>query len=151
MKLILLGILSSIFPVLELRAGLPFLYAGGLPLWLAFFVAVGLTILAFPITYLFLNYMHKRLTKFRHYEGIFRRIEERYKRKIEHRIGTRWEYIALFVFVLIPLPGTGAYSGALISWIFNLDKMKGFLAVTLGVIGAGVLVLLVMLGAITIF
>jgi len=151
MKLILLGVLFSILPVLELRAGLPLLYAGGLPLWTALLVAVGLNILAFPITYLFLNYLHKRLTNFRHYEHLFRRIEERYKRKIEHRIGTEWEYIALFVFVMIPLPGTGAYSGALISWIFNLDRMKGFLAVTLGVIAAGVLVLLVMLGAITIF
>ena len=151
MKGIIFGILLSLLPFFELRAGIPVLYASGLPLLWAFILGTLCNMLAFPITYLFLNYLHSHFKKIKRYEQFFQHFEEKYKKKIEHRIGTTWEYWALFLFVLIPLPGTGAYSGSFLAWLFKMNKKKAFLAVSGGVIGAGIIITLFMLGLITIF
>ncbi len=149
---ILFGIIFSVLPFFELRAGLPLLYAGGSPLWLAFLISSGLSLLAFPFVYLFFNYLHQHFIKFRHYELWFHRIEERYKRKAEKKLGgTGWEYWLFFIFVILPFPGTGVYSGAFLSWLFNMNKKKSFLAVALGVFVEGVIVSLITLGVITMF
>lgn len=149
---ILSGIIFSILPFFELRAGLPLLYAGGLPLWAAAVVSAGISLLAFPLVYFFFNYLHGHFIKFRHYELWFRRLEERYKRKAEKKLGgAGWEYWLFFIFVILPFPGTGAYSGAFLSWLFNMDKRKSFLAVALGVVVEMVIVGLITLGVITVF
>lgn len=151
MNSILWGLIASLTPFLELRAGLPILVFGGIPVFWAFLLSVLFNLAVFPITYLFLNYVHHHLRKFRYYENVFRHFEEKYKKKIEHRVGTKWEYLALFAFVVVPLPGTGAYSGSFIAWLFGLDKWKSFLAVSAGVVGAGILVALAVVGAVRLF
>ncbi|MDO8628389.1 MAG: small multi-drug export protein, partial [Nanoarchaeota archaeon] len=77
MNEILLGIILSFTPIFEMQAGIPLLYHAGLPLFLAFIISITFNTLAFPITYLFLNYLHKHFIKFRHYERVFRNFEER--------------------------------------------------------------------------
>ncbi|MFA6304827.1 MAG: small multi-drug export protein [Patescibacteria group bacterium] len=54
----------------------------------------------------------------------------------------------LVIFVAIPLPGTGAWTGALIAFLFNIPKWRAWLLNTLGIIGAGIIVTLVSIGAI---
>ncbi|HLD12969.1 MAG TPA: small multi-drug export protein [Candidatus Nanoarchaeia archaeon] len=151
MNEILLGIILSFTPIFEMQAGIPLLYHGGIPLWWAFIISIAFNTLAFPITYLFLNYLHKHFLKFRKYEQLFQHFEERYKRKIEHKIGTAWEYWTLLIFVMLPGPGTGAYAGSFLSWLFKLNKKKSFFAITLGMIINGLLVLLITYGVVIIF
>ena len=78
---------------------------------------------------------------------------EKYKDKIikgDERIGkarlTRTVFLALMLFVAIPLPGTGAWTGSLVASLFGLPKRSSFLAVTLGVLISGVIMCLASYG-----
>jgi uncharacterized membrane protein len=66
-------------------------------------------------------------------------------KKVENRF-EKFEYLSLVLFVAIPLPGTGAWTGALVSWILGLNRWKSFIAIAFGVTIAGFLVLLLSLG-----
>lgn len=59
---------------------------------------------------------------------------------------TRGAFLGLLLFVLIPLPGTGAWTGALVASLFDFPKLKSLLAITLGVLGCGILVTLISYG-----
>ena len=65
--------------------------------------------------------------------------------KFENKKGF-WPYLALCFFVAIPLPGTGAWSGSLLAWIFGFNRKASFLAISIGVLFAGLIVLLLSLG-----
>ena len=60
-------------------------------------------------------------------------------------------FIGLFLFVMIPLPGTGAWTGALVASLFELPKRHSLLAITLGVLGAAVIMTLASEGVVSIF
>ncbi len=55
------------------------------------------------------------------------------------------------VFVMVPLPVTGAYTGTFASWLFKIDKKKSFLAVSLGVMISGVIVTTIFLSGVQVF
>ena len=59
---------------------------------------------------------------------------------------TRSAFIGLLLFVLIPLPGTGAWTGSLVAALFEFPKAKSFLAIALGVIGCGIIMSLASYG-----
>ncbi len=69
------------------------------------------------------------------------------QKRSQHTID-KYGFWGLLVFVAIPLPGTGAYSGAMIAEIFGMHKMKAFIAVSLGVIIASIIVTLAVMGII---
>ena len=52
-----------------------------------------------------------------------------------------WGFLALTFFVAIPLPGTGAWTGCLLSWLLDLERKKSILAISLGVLIAGIFIL----------
>ena len=60
-------------------------------------------------------------------------------------------FLALLLFVMIPLPGTGAWTGALVASLFEFPKKHSFLAITLGVLGASVIMTLASEGVVSIF
>ena len=88
--------------------------------------------------------------RIRFYERFFNRYLERNRRKIESKIGTKWEFWALMLFVLLPLPMTGAWTGTILAWFFNVKRKRAYLAIALGVIGAGIIISLATLGIINI-
>ena len=55
-------------------------------------------------------------------------------------------FIGLMLFVLLPIPGTGAWTGALVASLFGFSRMKSFLAIALGVLGCGVIMCLASYG-----
>ena len=65
--------------------------------------------------------------------------------KVQERMN-RWGYFALMLFVAIPLPITGVWSSSLIAWALGLNRWKSFLAISAGVIIAGLLVLFASFG-----
>ena len=76
------------------------------------------------------------------YRKLFERIIERSRKKIHNRV-ERFGYLGLMLFVAIPLPITGAYTGTLGAWVLGLEPKKTFLAVLGGVIISGIIVTLI--------
>ena len=150
---IYLAFLLTVLPVFELRAGLPLVveYAikNNLQVWPYVLVVIILNILAIFLAFMFLDFLHKILMNIKLYEKLIGKVLTRYQKKaakLEKKMN-KWGYLSLMLLVAIPLPGTGAYTGALVSWILGLNRKNSLIAIAAGVILAGLLVLLISLGA----
>ncbi|MFH1376678.1 MAG: small multi-drug export protein [Candidatus Woesearchaeota archaeon] len=144
-------ILLSIIPISELRGAIPLGILNGLSWELVFIVATISNIAIIPIIFLFLDYLHKHFSKSKYYKYVFNKLVNRTRKKIEHKIGTKWELPALLLLVAIPLPGTGAYTGTLAAWLFNIERKRALVTIMLGVLIAAIITTLVTLGAISFF
>jgi uncharacterized membrane protein len=136
------AILLSLLPIAELRGGLPYAYLTGSPIWLAYLVCVGANFFVGPIVFLFLETVHKWLIKWSLYEKLFEIAIRRVRRKTTNLI-EKYGFWGITMFVAIPLPVTGAYTGTIAAWLFGLDKRKSLLAVLVGVCIAGFIVSIV--------
>ena len=151
------ALILSILPISELRGGLPLaiIYAreNSVPIALVFSLVVMLNILAIFLAFFFLDRFHHLFLKMKFYRRFFDKYLERFQRKIDkfEKKYSAIGFLALSLFVAIPLPATGAWSGVLISWLLDLDRKKSVLSIALGVIIAGVLVLLGTLGFLSLF
>jgi len=134
----------SIVPISELRGGIPFALSNGLNPIIVYVVCVISNVLAFPIVYIFLDNIHPLLEKWNWYKKIFDKFVIRTRKKVEKQVD-KYGFWGLMIFVMIPLPVTGAYTGSLAAWLFNIKKKKGFLAVLLGVMISGIIVTIVFL------
>ena len=77
-----------------------------------------------------------------YHQSLFDKFVIRTRKKTDNKI-EKWGFWGLMIFVMIPLPVTGAYTGSFAAWLFNLRKRDAFLAVSLGVIIAGIIVTLI--------
>lgn len=136
----------SAFPITELRATIPLALAMGMTPIRAYIIAVIGNILPILPILLLLQPVSEILRKFPVLDSMFQKILVRSRRKSGqiHRYG----YIGLMLFVAIPLPGTGAWTGAVLSWLLGLDIILSALAISAGVIIAGIIVLMASLGVI---
>jgi len=149
-SIILKAILISIIPIAELRGGIPFAIANDMNPVLAYFICVVANILAFPIVYLFLEFLHPLFSKIDFYKNIYDQFVIKTRKKIDGKI-ERYGFWGLMIFVMIPLPITGVYTGSFGAWLLNIPKKKAFLAVVLGVIISGIIVTAVTLSGIEAF
>lgn len=140
----------SILPISELRGGIPYALSNNLNPVVVYFVCVGTNILAFPIVYFFLGLLHPLFSKIELYNILFEKIIVRTRRKVEKQI-EKYGFWGLMVFVMIPLPVTGAYTGTFASWLFKIPKAKAFLAVSLGVMISGLIVTTIFLSGAQVF
>ena len=131
--------LLSFLPVSELRGGIPFAIAQGLPWFWAYPFAVAANALAAPLCWVFLSTLHRVFLKMSWYQVFFDRFVERARIKL-HRGVEKWGWLGVAAFVAVPLPVTGAWTGTLGAWVLGLGKGKTFAAVILGVCIAGVIV-----------
>ena len=138
-ELVKVFVLSAL-PVGESKIAIPLglLQDAGDPLLVFCIAAVG-NLLCFPITYLFMNGAHKRLWKYRGYKQFSMKIAKRSK-KLTQNLTKKYGFWGLMIFVAVPLPTTGAYMGALISWMLGYEKRKAFVAVSLGALLAAIVV-----------
>ncbi|AAB89552.1 COG2426 family protein [Archaeoglobus fulgidus] len=133
-------------PFSELRGAIPLaLYFGFSPAE-AYLLSVLGNILPVPFLLLFLDYLVRIATKVELLARIYRRVVER----VERRKGVveRYGYLGLTIFVAIPLPVTGAWTGTLLAFLLQLNRLKAFLFISAGVCIAGVVVLLASIGII---
>lgn len=140
----LFSILLSIVPISELRGGLPYAYFNGIPLWQAFLISVISNIAVVPIVWIFLSTLH--ITLYKHikaYQSFFDKTVAKARTKVKDKI-QKYGYWGLLLFVGIPLPVTGAWTGTLGSWILGLDKKKSLLFISLGVLLSGLIVSLLL-------
>ena len=128
----------SITPILELRGGLIAAAILGVDWAIAFPICVIGNILPIPFELLFIRKIFQWLKRFRPFYKMINWIEERAERKskeIETKIS-----IGLFLFVAIPLPGTGAWTGGLVADVLGVKFKKAIPIITLGVITAGLII-----------
>ena len=132
--------LVSMIPIIELRGGIPFGVALGLPYYLAFPFAVLGNILPAPFI---IVYIRKIFLLMRRYipklNGMVDKLEQ--KAHLKGQKVSKYKYIGLWLFVAIPLPGTGAWTGSLAAAFLDMRLRKAFPAVVLGVITAGCIML----------
>jgi uncharacterized membrane protein len=143
MEKLIIGILLTLVPFIELRGGLPFvvLYAtkNSLPTAPFFFLIIILNLLLVMILFFFLDKLHSRFLRIKGYERLFNFYIRRSRLRIQkfQKRHDRIGFLALFLFTAIPLPITGAYSATLLSWLTGLDRKKSIVAIFLGIISAG--------------
>ncbi|MDR1928160.1 MAG: small multi-drug export protein [Oscillospiraceae bacterium] len=125
----------SMLPVLELRGGIVFAAARGIPFVLAFLVCLLGNILPIPFILLFLRRVFAFLERFRYTARLVRWLERKARKK-EGKL-QKYELLGLFLLVAIPLPGTGAWTGALVAVVFDIQIRKSFPVIALGVLAAG--------------
>jgi uncharacterized membrane protein len=145
--------LLSFLPISELRGGIPFALAMGMPWYWAYPFAAAVNALAAPACWIFLSTLHRIFLKTAWYRRIFERFVGRARERLRSGV-ERWGWLGVAVFVAAPLPVTGAWTGTLGAWVLGLDKGRTLGAVILGVAVAGAVVtsaVLLGLGALGIF
>ena len=132
-----LTMLVSMLPVVELRGGIPFGVAAGLPVWAAFIAAVIGNLIPVPFIIVYIRrvfqWMRKRLPRL---NGLVDALE--HKAHLKGRKVTKYKYLGLIVLVAVPLPGTGAWTGSLAAAFLDMPLRKAIPAVIAGVIIAGI-------------
>ena len=129
----------AFLPISELRGAIPFAMANGVPWYAAYPYAAALNALVAPVCWLFLSTLHRLCFRMEWYRGFFERFVGRARRKLERGL-EKWGWLAVAVFVAVPLPVTGAWTGTLGAWVLGLRRGRTLLAVILGVICAGIIV-----------
>ena len=131
-----LTVLVSMLPVVELRGGIPFGVAAGLPLPAAFAAAFLGNILPVPFLVLFTR---RVLAFLYHRIRLLRRGVSWLERKAEDKkdVVLRYRALGLFILVAIPLPGTGAWTGCLVAAALNMRLKSAVPAIVGGVLAAG--------------
>lgn len=138
----------SILPVIELRGAIPMAFALGLPWWQAYLISVLGNLLPVPFILLLINLVIKwmsssKVTFFNKIANFLLKKVEKNRERIE-----KYSFWGLFLFVAIPLPMTGAWTGSLVAAVVGVKPLKAFLSVLLGVLLAGVIVTLIVYGGI---
>ncbi|OUN08387.1 small multidrug export protein [Flavonifractor sp. An92] len=131
--------LVSMLPIIELRGGIPFGVALGLNPWAAFFASVVGNLLPLPFIVVYIRriflWMRRHMPRL---NDLVDKLER--KAHLKGRKVTRYKYLGLMIFVAIPLPGTGGWTGALAAAFLNMPLRKAMPAMSAGVLIAGFLV-----------
>ena len=149
---ILLVFLVSMVPLIELRGAVPLAIGMevGLPEWAILIIAALGNIIPVPIIYLFARRVLEwgRKSRWQPFKNFCIFCLEKGKKAGDKLLkkAKSGTYFALFLFVAIPIPGTGAWTGTLAASILDLDFKKTMFAVIAGVLVAGLIMLLVSLG-----
>ncbi|MBX0334262.1 small multi-drug export protein [Pontibacter sp. HSC-14F20] len=125
--------LLSISPFGEARAGIPYAILNNVHFILAFLVGTIANTLVFPLFMWLIDTFSQRFWPFRMYKRGVVFLSKRAK-KMAGKDLQKHGFWGLMVFVMIPLPGTGAYMGTIAASIFKIERKRAFLAISIGVL-----------------
>lgn len=146
----LLTALMSMVPVVELRGGIPFGVALGLTHWQALLAAMIGNIIPLPFIVVYIRRIFQWMRK--HMPRLDRLVDKlETKAHLKGKTVTKYKYLGLMIFVAIPLPGTGGWTGALVAAFLDMRLRRAMPALVLGVIIAGFLVTGITYGFTSIF
>ena len=134
----------SMMPILELRGGLiaaALLGLKGLPSFIICFIG---NIIPIPFILWLITPIFNKMKKSKKLSKLVDKLENKAMSKKEQI--EKLQYLGLMLFVGIPLPGTGAWTGCLIAALLNMDKKKALGAAVLGVIMAGIIMMILSYG-----
>ena len=146
----LITFIISMVPVIELRGAIPI----GVGLGMSPLAALGISIVGnlVPVPFIILfirkifQWMRRHMPRL---EKLVSRMEEKAEKHKD--LVTKWEFWGLLILVAIPLPGTGAWTGALVAALMDLRLKKSFPAIFTGVVIAGLIVTGITYGFVNIF
>ena len=144
----------SMVPLVELRLAVPMAVTMGLDYWKALVVCVIGNLLPVPLIYFFARKVLEWGKDKKYIGGFFSwclRKGESGGHKLTQRAGRTGSFLALMLFVGIPLPGTGAWTGALVAAMMNMNMKKAMPAITVGVVIAAIVVSVISYGVGAIF
>ena len=141
--------LISMLPIIELRGAIPIGAAIGLPWYLNIIVSIVGNMLPVPFILMFSVKAFEFMKKHNIMVKFIEKIENRAKKRSEGL--ATGEFIGLMLFVAIPFPGTGAWTGALIAALLQFNRKRSFFYIGLGVVIASVIMTLASYGVISLF
>lgn len=121
----------SLLPILELRGGLIAATLMGVPYVKALIICIIGNIIPIPFILLFINKIFAWLKKYEKAGAWVRKLEEKTLKKREQI--DKWGFWGLLIFVGIPLPGTGGWTGALLASLLGMPVKKSSVAIGLGI------------------
>jgi len=140
----LVVIIISALPLFELRGALPVaINLFGMPWYYAFPLAVAGNLIPVPFLLLFLSSFLRLLNKVGVLRTMITRLSERTRQR--GKIAEKYERIGLMLFVAVPLPVTGAWTGSLVAVLLGLSFRHSFFSIFAGIIIAGIIVTLLSL------
>lgn len=134
----------SLMPILELRGGLIAASLLNLDPIRSYIICIIGNIIPIPFILWLINYILNFMRRSKHFKGIAKWLDKKVnknKNTIE-----KYGYLGLILFVGIPLPGTGAWTGCLIASVLEMDRKKSFLAAIVGVFIASIIMMLFSFG-----
>ncbi|MCI8478580.1 MAG: small multi-drug export protein [Oscillospiraceae bacterium] len=141
-------ILVSMVPVVELRGGIPFGVALGLHPLLALAACIVGNLIPVPFIIVYIRriffWMRRRIPKLGH---LVDRLEQ--KAHLKGKKVNKYKYLGLFLFVAIPLPGTGAWTGSLAAAFLDMPLRKALPSIFFGVVTAGLVVTMLTYGVVS--
>jgi uncharacterized membrane protein len=143
----IITLIISMIPLIELRGSI--IVAGGilkLPFIQTFAAAVIGNMLPIPFILLFIEKIFGWMKTTKLFQGVPAKLEAKAMKKSAQI--EKYGYLGLCLFVAIPLPGTGAWTGSLLAVLFGLKPLKSLLFIFLGIIIAGLIMSLLSFGVI---
>ena len=139
----ILTFLISMVPVIELRGAIPYALAGEAALspWLAFLLSVLGNMVPVPFILLFIRKIFDWMKKYEKLGKIVTKLENRAAKKSGKVY--KYELVGLCLLVAIPLPGTGAWTGALVAALMEMRMKRALPTIFVGVLIAGIIVTLI--------
>ncbi len=138
--------LVSMVPVIELRGAIPIGVGYGLSYWLVVTISIIGNLVPVPFIILFIRKIFELMRKWsKKLDGLVTRLEARAESKSD--VVQKYAFWGLFLLVAIPLPGTGAWTGALVAAMLDMRLKRAFPAILLGVVGAATIVTFITFGA----
>ena len=142
---ILMTIFISMVPVIELRGAIPIATAHGLNFWVAIVCSIIGNLIPVPFIIIFIRKIFELMRKWSvKLDKLVTKLEDRAQKKSD--VVLKYAFWGLVILVAIPLPGTGAWTGALVAAMLNMRLRKAFPAIALGVLIAAVIVSVVTYG-----
>lgn len=139
LKVRLITFLMAMVPVVELRGAIPYGVVSGLSVPEAFLLAVIGNLLPIPILVVFTRKVFEWLrTKSEWLDRLVKRLEA--KADKNKALVEKYEFFGLMLLVAIPLPGTGAWTGALVAAMLDMRLKRAMPAIIVGVLVAGIIV-----------
>jgi uncharacterized membrane protein len=146
LKARIITFLMAMVPVIELRGAIPYGVIAGLSVPEAFILAILGNLAPIPFLVVFTRKVFEWLrTKSEGLDRMVRKLEAKADKNKE--LVEKYEFFGLMLLVAIPLPGTGAWTGALVAAMMNMRLKRAMPAITVGVIVAGIIVTTLTYGA----
>ena len=136
---ILVTFLISLSPFGEARAGIPYGELNGLPIFLVLVIGLSANLLIFPLFYRAIEFSKKYFSKNEFYKKSVIYLSSRARSRTKTMI-KKYGVWGLMVFVMIPLPVTGAYTGTIAAYLFRISYKKSLIAISIGVTISSIMV-----------
>ncbi|MDD4377399.1 MAG: small multi-drug export protein [Eubacteriales bacterium] len=147
---IIMTFLISMVPVIELRGAIPIAVANGLDLKAALFISIIGNLVPVPFIIIFIRKIFQWMTaKSNRLNKLVIKFENKAAKQSE--VVNKYEWLGLVILVAVPLPGTGAWTGALVAAMLNMRLKRAFPAIAIGVVIAGLIVTYITYGASMLF